>query len=188
MGLTAMRTRGETRYAKNVVRISRKKTRRSRYRTQIPTAAAATPRTTCRTTRACDGGCQGVSVMVIAESAERLLYSSRDRSRWLLRMNGQIGHLRDDGFRRQQQARDRRRVLQRRADDFCRVDHAGLDQVLVVSGLRVEALVVFHFLHALNDDRPFVARVGRDPAHRLFDGAAEDGDADLFVAVELQAV
>ena len=38
-------------------------------------------------------------------------------------------------------------VLQRRADDFRRVDHAGLDQVLVGVGERVEAFLVLHVLH-----------------------------------------
>ena len=98
------------------------------------------------------------------------------------------GISRDERFGREQQRRDRRGVLQRRADDLRRVDDAGLDQVLVGVGQRVEALVVLHLAHLLHDDRAFVAGVGRDPAHRLFDGARDDVDADLLIAAELQVL
>ncbi len=79
-------------------------------------------------------------------------------------------------------------VLQRRADDLRRVDDAGLHQVLVGVGQRVEALVVLHLAHLLHDDRAFVARVGRDPPQRLLDGARDDVDADLLIAAELQVL
>ena len=49
--------------------------------------------------------------------------------------------LADEGLGGEQQRGDRGRVLQRGADDLGRVDDAGLDQVLVLVGLGVEALV-----------------------------------------------
>src|SRR4026209_2374902 len=45
----------------------------------------------------------------------------------------------DQRLGRQHQRRDRSRVLKRRAHDLGRVDDAGLDQVLVLLGRRVEA-------------------------------------------------
>ena len=45
-----------------------------------------------------------------------------------------LGNLGDERFGGEQERRDRRRVLQRRAHDLGRVDDAGLDQVLVLVG------------------------------------------------------
>src|SRR5687767_4150908 len=99
-----------------------------------------------------------------------------------------LRNLRDQSFRREQQGGDRRRVLERRAHDLHRVDDAGVDHVLVLVGAGVVAVVTLRVLDLLDDDRAFLARVGRDPAERLFDRLADDVDADLLVAFELQRV
>ena len=51
-----------------------------------------------------------------------------------------FGLVGDDGLGGEEQRRDRRRVLQRRAGDLGGIDDAGLDQVLVLAGGGVEAL------------------------------------------------
>src|SRR3954471_12698020 len=99
-----------------------------------------------------------------------------------------LRNLGDEGFGRQQQRGDRRGVLQRRADDLRGVDDAGLDEILVGVGQRVETFGVLRLTHALHDDGAFVSGVGRNPPHRLFDRALDDVDADLLIAFELQAV
>jgi hypothetical protein len=56
------------------------------------------------------------------------------------------------------------RVLERRANDLRRVDHAGLHQVLVLLGARVEALGSLRVLHLVDHDRAVDAGVLGDPA------------------------
>src|SRR5688500_2688408 len=90
--------------------------------------------------------------------------------------------LHDHALGREQEARDRCRVLQRGAGDLGRVDHAGLDQVLVRVGAGVVAeVLVLRLLHPRHDDRALDTGVRRDDADRLLDGAAHDVDADLLV-------
>src|SRR5688500_449192 len=96
--------------------------------------------------------------------------------------------LRDERLGGQQERRDRRRVLQRAADDLRRIDDAGLHQVLVDLGGRVEALVLLHLADLRDDDGALGAGVGRDVAHRLFDRAPHDLHADELVAFELELV
>ena len=79
-------------------------------------------------------------------------------------------------------------MLQRRADHLGRIDHPSRDEVFVLLGLRVEPLVVLHLLHALHDDRAFVTGVGRNPSHRFFNGPADDVDADLLFARQVELV
>jgi len=55
----------------------------------------------------------------------------------------------DHRFRRDQQTGDRGRVLQRRTDNLRRIDDAGLDQILELTGLGVEAVVVLVFSSVL---------------------------------------
>src|SRR5882762_3316799 len=59
-------------------------------------------------------------------------------------------------------------------DHLGRIDDAGRHEVFILLGLRVEALVVRHGLHALDDDRPLVARVRGDPAQGLFNRPDHD--------------
>src|SRR5690606_7715552 len=83
-------------------------------------------------------------------------------------------------------ARDRRGVLRRRAHDLGRVDDAGLDQILVLLGRRVEAERALAVADTVEDDRRLLTRVRRDPAHRVLAGAAHDVDADPLVILDLQ--
>jgi hypothetical protein len=53
-------------------------------------------------------------------------------------------------------------------------------------GLRVEALVVLHRLHALHNNRSLVTGVGRNPAHRLTDGKLRRRDDLHAVSEELE--
>ena len=69
-----------------------------------------------------------------------------------------LGHHRLGG---EQQRGDARGVLERRAHDLGRVDHAGLHQVLVLLGLGVEAEGALAVLHLVDHDRAVDAGVLR---------------------------
>ena len=62
-----------------------------------------------------------------------------------------------------QQARDRRRVLQSRANDFGRVDDTGLNQVFELLAGRIESERSLVVLDLVDDYRAFPSRVSRDP-------------------------
>src|SRR2546427_7187465 len=94
----------------------------------------------------------------------------------------------DERFGGEEQRRNGRRVLERRAHDLGRIDDARFHEILVRVGERVEALFVLHLAHFLYDDRSLLARIGRNPAGRLLECALDDVDADLLIATELQAV
>ena len=70
-----------------------------------------------------------------------------------------LRHLGDEAFGGEQQAGDRRRVLQRGAGDLRRVDDAGLDEVFVLVGGDVVAFVALALLDFLDDDGAFDAGV-----------------------------
>jgi hypothetical protein len=89
----------------------------------------------------------------------------------------------DDRLGGEHQAGDRRRILERGARDFRRIDDAELDHGAVLFRLRVEAEVAFAFEHPLHDDRAFQTGVRRDLTQRLLERAAHDGDADLLIGV-----
>src|SRR6266550_14669 len=92
--------------------------------------------------------------------------------------------LHDHALRGQQQSRDRRGVLERRAGDLGRVDDAGRHEVLEAVGLgAVAEVLVLRLLHLADDDRAFRARVLGDHADRLLERAAHDVDTDLLVLV-----
>src|SRR5262245_36626583 len=88
--------------------------------------------------------------------------------------------LRNERLGGQHQARNRRRVLQSRANDLHRVDDALSDQVTVLARCGVEAEGAGAFLHLLDDDGAFFASVGDDLAEGFLDGAADDADAELL--------
>src|SRR5687768_7353206 len=96
----------------------------------------------------------------------------------------------DQRFRREQEARDRRRILQRRAGNLRRIDDTGRHEILIRVGQRVVAeLVVLRRTNLLDHDRAFSAGVVRDHAHRLLERATDDVDADLLIVLlELQAL
>src|SRR5690606_2841624 len=87
------------------------------------------------------------------------------------------------GFGGQQQAGDRGSVLQRGAGDLGRVDHALFDQVAVLAGGGVVAVVAFALFNRVDDHAGFVAGIGDDGAQRGFDGAQDQLDAGVLVGV-----
>src|SRR6266545_3197370 len=91
---------------------------------------------------------------------------------------GSFGH---DGLRGQDVLRDRRSVLKRRARDHRRVDDAGLDQVLDLAGVDVQAHAGACVPHLVDDDRRLHARILRKLADRLLERALDDLRARLLV-------
>src|SRR5690606_36366372 len=90
----------------------------------------------------------------------------------------------DHRLRREQEARDGRRVLERRAGDLGRVDHTRLDQVLVLVSLGVVAEAdVLVLADTLDHDRALEASVLRDLPERLLERAQHDLHAGLLVAI-----
>src|SRR4029077_13443061 len=81
-----------------------------------------------------------------------------------------------------------RGVLQRGAHDLGRVDHAGLDEVLVLELGGVVTEGPLALLDLRDDDRALDARVARDLAQRLLERAAHDVDAVAAVVIERQLV
>src|SRR3546814_9444261 len=61
-------------------------------------------------------------------------------------------HFGDEGLGSDEERGDRGRVLQRGTHDLGRVDHTGLDEILVLAGRCVEAPVVVVALEQLADD------------------------------------
>ena len=83
-----------------------------------------------------------------------------------------------------EEAGDRRRVLQREAHDLGRVDDAGLHHVDILAVLGVEAVVGVVLVEQLaDDDRAVDAGVLGDLADRRLQRAADDVDADLLVVI-----
>ena len=76
---------------------------------------------------------------------------------------------------REQQRRDARRVLQRRADDLRRVDDARRDHVAVLVLVGVVAVVLaLHLADAVDDHRAVDARVLGDVPQRVVEHLADD--------------
>ena len=95
--------------------------------------------------------------------------------------SGSLAHRRFGG---DEQAGDRGRVLERGADDLGRIDHAGLDQVLVDLGLGVEAhRLVLAVDQLAGDDGAVMARILGDLADRRLQRAADDVDAAGLVVI-----
>ena len=95
---------------------------------------------------------------------------------------GQLAHRRFGG---DEQARDAGGVLERGADDLGRVDHAGLDQILVDLGLGVEAHgLVLAVDQLAGDDGAVMARILGDLADRRLQRAADDVDAAGLVVID----
>src|SRR5438094_1098135 len=84
----------------------------------------------------------------------------------------------------EEQSRDGRGVLQRRAGDLGRVDDARGGQILVLVGLGVVAVVQLgRLLHLSHDDRALGTRVLNDDPDRLLKRAADDLNAGLLVVI-----
>src|SRR5881396_2277392 len=84
----------------------------------------------------------------------------------------------------EEQSRDGRGVLQRRAGDLGWVDHASQHQVLVLAGLGVVAEVQLGgLLHLPDHDRRLCTRVLNDDPDRFLERAADDVNAGLLVVI-----
>src|SRR3984885_4261330 len=107
---------------------------------------------------------------------------------WGSRRSGLLRLLRDDRLGGEEQRRDRRRVLQRRAGDLGRVDDPGLEHVDVGAVGRVQALAGREGLHLLDHNAALKAGVDRDLLQRRLDGHAHDVRAGRLVAHQVQLV
>src|SRR5438874_209639 len=112
-------------------------------------------------------------------------HASHAAARWHRRHRrlrlGLLGH---HGFGRDQQAGDRRRVLQRMPHDFRRIDDAGLDEVGELALLGIVAVVDVRAVQELADhDRAVGAGVLGDLPSRPLEGLADDVDTDLLVRI-----
>src|SRR3954469_22553854 len=100
-------------------------------------------------------------------------------SRVLLRLVG------DDGLGREEQARDRRGVLQRGARDLRRVDDALGDEVDVLAVGRVEAVARLEVADLLRPDAALEAGVDRDLLERGLERRLDDERARELVTLEV---
>src|SRR3954462_11694647 len=91
----------------------------------------------------------------------------------------------DDRLGRQDVLRDRRGVLQRRAHDHRRVGSSGLDEILVLTRLDVQAITLPGRLDLVDDDRALEPGVLGELPHRLLQRADDDGRPRPLVALEL---
>ena len=98
-----------------------------------------------------------------------------------------LGRLGDDGFGGEEQAGDRRGVLEGRAGDLGRVNDAGGEHVApgAVFGVVAERGIL-RLLDLVDDHRAVDAGVFGDVTGGLFDAAADDVDAECLVAVSLR--
>ena len=81
----------------------------------------------------------------------------------------------------EKQARDRRGVLQRAAHNLSRIYDAGLHKILELLCRRIQAEGTLVVLYLIDHHGAFPARVGCDPAAWIFQGFANNTDANLLV-------
>src|SRR6266545_2659806 len=93
-----------------------------------------------------------------------------------------LGGFGDDRLGREDVLRDRRRVLERRANHHRRVGDAGLDEVLVLAGLDVQAETLGGVPDLVDHDRAFEPRVVGELPHRLLERADDDRRSGALVA------
>src|ERR1039458_5603932 len=94
-----------------------------------------------------------------------------------------LWHLGDDRLGREDVLGDRGGVLQRRARDHRRVDHAGRDEIDDLVGGGVEAVALLGLAHLVDDDRALEPGVLGDLTQRLLERAQHDLRAGLLVLV-----
>src|SRR6185436_4817773 len=94
-----------------------------------------------------------------------------------------LRRFRDHDFRREQQTRNRRRVLQRETRDLGRIEDALFQHVAVLARARVVTVGTLARLDGVQDHGRVFAGVLDDLAQRLLDRARQDADADRLVFV-----
>ena len=87
---------------------------------------------------------------------------------------------RDHDFRREQQARNRRRVLQRETRDLRRIEGPLFEHVAVLAGAGAVIVNALTRLDGIQDNRGIFAGVLDDLTQRLFDRAAQNANADVW--------
>src|SRR6185437_11038072 len=87
----------------------------------------------------------------------------------------------DHHLGRQEQARDRSRVLQRETGDLRRVENAVLDQVAELAGCSVVSEAAPTFLDLVENHGGIFAGVLDDLTERLLDRARKDADTDRLI-------
>src|SRR5882672_966530 len=94
-----------------------------------------------------------------------------------------LRQLRDHRVGREDEGRDRSRVLQRVAGDLGGIENTHRHHVAVLAGLGVVAEVALAFAHLVDDHTRLIPRVAGDLAHRLLEGAHDDFHAGGLVLV-----
>src|SRR5260221_14149195 len=93
----------------------------------------------------------------------------------------------NQGFGSQHQRSNRAGVGERGAHFLRRIEHARLDQVFVLAGQGVEAVVwIFRVLYFAQNHSAFFAGVASDLTQRLGESALHDVAADLLIAGQLE--
>src|SRR5690606_29949220 len=100
--------------------------------------------------------------------------------------SGLLGLVGDDGLGREEEAGDRRGVLQRRAGHLGGVDDALREEVAVLTGRGVEAVPRGQLRDLVRDDARLQTGVQRDLLERSLDGHLDDVRAGRLVALELE--
>ena len=99
-----------------------------------------------------------------------------------------LGGIGDERLGGEHDGGDRGGMRQRADHDLGGVDDAALDEVAVVAGAGVEALVALQLGDAVGDGRTIEAAVLRDDPQRLLERAAHDPRAGRCVTLERQPV
>src|SRR6266498_4114171 len=115
----------------------------------------------------------------------RLVIHAAHAARWHRRSFFLFRNLRHECFGGEQQARDGRGVLQRRARDLGWIDNARLHQIGVLVIGDVVTFVAFALLHFLNNERAFAASVVGKLTRRLFNRTTDNRHTDFFIGFEV---
>src|SRR3954470_4003972 len=99
-----------------------------------------------------------------------------------------LGLFRDDRLGRQEQRRDRRRVLQSRTRHLRRVDDPRLEHVHILTGRGVQTLTQRQRTHPLGHNPALKAGVDRDLLERLLQRTPDDRGTSRLIALKLDLV
>src|SRR3954468_13257643 len=99
-----------------------------------------------------------------------------------------LGLFRDDRLGRQEQRRDRRRVLQSRTRHLRRVDDPRLEHVPILTGRGVQTLTQRQRTHPLGHNPALKAGVDRDLLERLLQRTPDDRGTSRLIALKLDLV